>query len=236
MPLPSNAKVEEHVFIAYRSECGQSARALASKLRKGGERVFRDLAQLHGTDEWSDVLRAAIERSSAMVVLIDHSWDAVKDGLGDSRLQRDDDALRVEVREALRLAIPVIPVLVDHAKLPERERLPADIRGLCDRYAVPLRQTDFDHDVRRIAADVRQATDDRIAQAFAQLVRMEPKQARLESLAEAILAQLERVTALKPESLRFGRQPFKAAQAELKDEMPTEKMSIAAMEKAKQLF
>jgi hypothetical protein len=49
---------------------------------------------------------------------------------GERRLDRPDDYVRIEIARALQRKVPVLPVLVDNAVLPESEQLPEDVRDL----------------------------------------------------------------------------------------------------------
>ncbi|HET8934398.1 MAG TPA: toll/interleukin-1 receptor domain-containing protein [Polyangiales bacterium] len=154
---------DRHAFVAYRRECGHAALALARTLRRGGREVFRDIEGLRGGDIWADTVRAAIEKASAVIVLIDSSWNAAPGNKRDPRLWTEHDPLRMEIRHAIKHGIPLIPVLIDDTPMPQSAELPTDIRALCERHGVRLRHTEFESDVQRIAADIESVTRDREA-------------------------------------------------------------------------
>jgi hypothetical protein len=58
--------------------------------------------------------------------------------------------VRVEIREALSRNIPVVPVLLDGALMPEAEQLPGDMKGLVHRQAEFVAYRTFDADVGRL--------------------------------------------------------------------------------------
>ena len=73
-----------------------------------------------------------------MLVVIGPRWEGATDGTGPSRLARDDDFVRLEVRTALghRPRTTPMPVLVDGATFPTA--LPADIEAIAQHHAVTL--------------------------------------------------------------------------------------------------
>jgi hypothetical protein len=62
--------------------------------------------------------------------------------------------VRSEIRHALARDIPVIPVLVDGARLPSEIELPADIRSLLRRQSVEVRASDFNADCGRLIGKI----------------------------------------------------------------------------------
>ena len=162
MTAPSQVS-DQHVFVAYRRECGHAALALARSLRRGGQQVFRDIEGLRGGDVWAETVRAAIEKANALMVLIDRSWNAAGSGKRDPRLWTENDPLRIEIQHAIKHGIPLIPVLIDDAPMPQPTELPQDIRTLCGRHALRLRHTEFETDVQRIALDIERVRNDREA-------------------------------------------------------------------------
>lgn len=88
-----------------------------------------------GVDFREHIMRA-IDRAHVVVALIGPNWLGVK--TGSRRIDDPDDFVRFEISSALARGIPVIPVLVDNAKMPEADELPADIKELAFRNALPL--------------------------------------------------------------------------------------------------
>ena len=58
--------------------------------------------------------------------------------------------MRVEIRGALTRDIPVVPVLLDGAEIPDEAQLPDDIKGLLNRNAEFVDYRTFDADVQRL--------------------------------------------------------------------------------------
>jgi hypothetical protein len=66
------------------------------------------------------------------------------------RVDNPKDFVRVELRGALTRDIPVVPVLLDGAELPDEADLPDDIKGLLNRNAEFVDFRTFDADVQRL--------------------------------------------------------------------------------------
>ncbi len=65
--------------------------------------------------------------------------------------------MRIEIESALKRRIPVIPLLVQGAKIPEAERLPASIQDLSYRNGIVVRpDPDFHKDMDRLIAHLKQ--------------------------------------------------------------------------------
>jgi hypothetical protein len=67
--------------------------------------------------------------------------------------------VRLETEAALKRKIPVIPVLVDGAKMPAQSELPESISGLADRQAVELSDSRWAHDVGRLLEILRKRAE-----------------------------------------------------------------------------
>ncbi len=81
-----------------------------------------------------------IGQCRAMIVVISPSWLAQVNA-------PDTSYVRVEAETALRLNVPVIPVLVGGAQMPSAEQLPEGLRSLMRRNVRAVRSTDFDYDM-----------------------------------------------------------------------------------------
>jgi hypothetical protein len=88
-----------------------------------------------GVDFREHIMRA-IDRSHVVIALIGPDW--LGDKTGFRRIDDPDDFVRFEISHALARGIPVIPVLINEAKMPEADELPGDIKELAFRNALPL--------------------------------------------------------------------------------------------------
>lgn len=146
------------VFINYRRvESLKDARHLAALLDRGSlkGRVFIDLKGLDGAGDWLTELERQVAASDVVVSLICRDWTEVKGDDGKRRIDNEGDFVRYELAEAFRRKIPVVPVLIDGARMPAGNQLPPQLLLLTRPQAEVLRTETFDADVDKIAARIR---------------------------------------------------------------------------------
>ena len=146
------------IFINYRRiESLKDARHLATLLDKGPfrGRIFIDTKGLDGSPDWLHELERQVAASEAMVAVICPDWVNVRDAGGRRRIDSDRDFVRFELAEAFRRGIPVIPVLVDGARMPRGSELPDNLLLLTRPQAELLRAESFDDDAGKIARRVQ---------------------------------------------------------------------------------
>jgi len=145
------------VFINYRRADSGYAGRLRDHLTDyfGEDRVFMDVGILGGED-WIEAIERALSRSGALLAVIGPNWSP-------ERLADPGDRLRQELEAAMRLDVPIIPVLVGGTRMPAEETLPPSIRALTRAQAVRLGDDGWDDDVRRLAGRVAQLIGFRVA-------------------------------------------------------------------------
>jgi TIR domain len=90
-------------------------------------RVFMDVEDIPFGSDFRDHIRNELLRSDLLLVIVGREWLG-KDGDG-ARIQSETDPVRIEVETALQNSIPVIPVLVNGAQIPEPSDLPESLRS-----------------------------------------------------------------------------------------------------------
>ena len=146
------------VFISYRREdsSGYTGRVFdILSAEFGRENTFMDLDTIEGGDDFASVINQKISVSDVLVAVIGDRWLTVKDGSGTRRLDNPHDFVRIEIAEALQRGIRVIPVLVAGAAMPLPNDLPQDLRALCDRQAVEIRDSHFHQDAQELTQVLR---------------------------------------------------------------------------------
>ena len=141
------------VFISYRREdsggyAGRIYDRLASRL--GRENVFFDVDTIPLGRDFVEVLSENIGRCDALIAVIGKQWVTMVDGENRRRLDDLKDFVRIEVEAALSRNVPVIPVLVDGAKMPREEDLPDGLKTLPRRQAIEISLARFDTDAERL--------------------------------------------------------------------------------------
>jgi formylglycine-generating enzyme required for sulfatase activity len=121
----------------------------------GAERVFLDVRGIDGGANWLQTLERQVAASAAMVVLIGKDWTNLKDKHGNRRLDDPNDFVRFEISQAPQRNLPIVPVSVDGAAVPEAAQLPGNLVPLSLLQAMPLRTESFTQDAQAIAERLR---------------------------------------------------------------------------------
>jgi formylglycine-generating enzyme required for sulfatase activity len=142
------------VFISYRRGDSQYQAqriydALIRVLPK--DQVFMDIGTIGPGIDFVDMLERWVNECDLLLALIGAGWvDAIDPRTGKRRLDDENDFVRIEVREALKRGIPVVPVILDGARMPEASELPDDLKRLIRRQAEFVEFRTFDTDVARL--------------------------------------------------------------------------------------
>lgn len=125
------------VFINYRVDDGSMiARFLYEHLVAvfGKDQVYLVNQSIKPGAFFDEDILSALHKSDVLLAVMGRSWISMegKDGL--PRIQNQDDWVRREIAVALACRIPVIPLLVEGAAMPDPVELPPNIRDLtrCD--------------------------------------------------------------------------------------------------------
>ncbi|MBU2580877.1 MAG: SUMF1/EgtB/PvdO family nonheme iron enzyme [Alphaproteobacteria bacterium] len=142
------------VFISYRRddakwEAREIYRSLTQVLPR--DNVFMDVDSIPPGADFVDVLEGWVNECDILLALIGSGWiDAMDPKAGRRRLENPNDFVRIEVRKALERGIPVVPVLLDGAPIPDSDRLPDDLKMLTRRNAEFVEHRTVDNDVERL--------------------------------------------------------------------------------------
>jgi hypothetical protein len=134
------------IFICYRRTDSEGyAGRLHDRLQDhfGARAVFVDVDNLHPGVDFEAVIQRTLLRSTVVLVVIGPRWL-------DQRLKSESDYVRQEIIAALKGRKRLIPVLVGDAKMPSREKLPAELSALAGKNAVTLRHPTWATDVARL--------------------------------------------------------------------------------------
>jgi formylglycine-generating enzyme required for sulfatase activity len=142
------------IFISYRRDDSKwQAHRIYEALRRvvPGEHLFMDIDSIPPGADFVDILEGWVGACDVMLALIGPGWiDAADPKTGQRRLDNPHDFVRIEIREALRRNIALVPVLLDHAPMPEADGLPEDLRRLVRRNAEFVEFRTFNADVARL--------------------------------------------------------------------------------------
>jgi len=157
----STAKVTS-IFISYRREdSADISGRISDRLVEhfGRNSVFKDVDSIPIGRDFRTHLQEAVGRCDALLVIIGKQW-CDSSVHGKRRLDDPRDHLRIEIESALARNIPVIPVLVQGALVPEEELLPESLRPLAYRNGVHVRpDPDFNVDLERLIRGMKSQFD-----------------------------------------------------------------------------
>jgi hypothetical protein len=93
----------------------------------GKESVFMDIDNIPFGTDFRTHIQAVLRETEVLIVVIGRQWLGAG-AAGAVRMSQESDPVRAEVEAALARAIPLIPVLVDGAKMPDSGELPASLK------------------------------------------------------------------------------------------------------------
>jgi len=141
---------QPRIFLSYRREdaAGHAGRLYDHLVERfGREKVFMDLAAIRPGSDFMEVIERALDECGVFVVLIGSRWLNCTDPAGCRRLDDPGDFVRLELEAALHRDTTIIPLLVQHAKMPDPTDLPSSVRGLARRQALELSDLRWRSDV-----------------------------------------------------------------------------------------
>ena len=152
---------KQGIFLSYRRADSQaSSGRIHEKLveRFGAETVFKDVDNIPPGVQFSEYYKNWLrEKAAVALIMIGAKWGTIaeKEG-GTPRLQDAADHVRIEVEIALSLeGLRVIPVFVDAAEMPARDKLPESLRRLTDLNGCSVRpDPDFGSDMKKLMAAI----------------------------------------------------------------------------------
>jgi hypothetical protein len=215
------------VFICYRREdtAGFAGR-IYDRLTKvlGRESVFIDVDNIPAGRDFVEVLTERVGRCDALIALIGKDWLASADKNNRRRLDDANDFVRIEIEAALERNIPVIPVLVDGAVMPQAPDLPDPLQKLARRQGIEISHNRFDSDAERLTDALRGIDGDKPGAVLGNSAAPPPKRAAggARWLAASAIGLLAAAAAMgivyeqRRAHDETARQEEKSAQAEVK--------------------
>src|SRR5262249_35676431 len=137
------------VFISYRRDdsAGHAGRVHDRLEREfGRDLLFMDVDSIPLGVNFVTALQEEVAKCGVLLAGIGRDWLKVRDKDGKRRLDNPDDFVRVEIAAALQRNIPVIPILLEGAKVPKANQLPKDLEELSVRNGLDVRHASFHND------------------------------------------------------------------------------------------
>jgi TIR domain-containing protein len=151
------------IFINYRrDDAGGTAGRLYDRLagKFGRKTLFMDVGHIPAGVDFATHLKNQVAGCDVFLAVIGPNWLDARSATGGRRLDDPGDYVAAELAAALARDIPVIPVLVDGARLPTADALPEPLKPLAGRHAVEVRNTQFDRDADALVREVGAALKD----------------------------------------------------------------------------
>jgi hypothetical protein len=143
-----------NIFLSYRRSdsadiTGRIYDSLIAEL--GREPIFKDVDSIPLGVDFKQYLDQKVGECKVLLAIIGDEWVEARDAQGNRRLEDPNDFVRIEIESALERGIPVIPLLVRGAKMPEEKDLPASLQKLVYKNGMPVRpDPDFHNDMERL--------------------------------------------------------------------------------------
>src|SRR5262249_52468053 len=141
------------VFISYRrDDAAAYAGRIEDRLKQefGRDNVFMDVGSILLGGNFVTALNEAGAQWEVLPAVNGRHWVSA-DGIdGKRRLDNPNDFVRIEIASALQRKIPVIPILLDGATIPEANQLPEDLKELALRNGMEIRHASFQDDMNRL--------------------------------------------------------------------------------------
>lgn len=145
------------ISVSYRRTDSAMAGRIFDRLvqRFGKKSLFIDIDNIPFGGDFRKHVDDALKSSDLLIAMVGPKWLG---GEGkDSKIARDADPVRVEIETALKQKLPVLPVLLDDARMPEPSELPESIRDFAYLNAAEVESgRDFDVHVDRVIKAIEQ--------------------------------------------------------------------------------
>jgi TIR domain-containing protein len=93
----------------------------------GKESVFMDIDNIPFGTDFRSHIQTVLQETEVLIVVIGPQWLGT-DAAGAVRMSQDSDPVRAEIEAAQARSLPLIPVLVDGARMPSNAELPASFK------------------------------------------------------------------------------------------------------------
>ena len=152
-------EVRPRVFVSYRRKDTRHAAGRLDDLLSQDFDLFMDVEDIAPGTDFTQALLRAVDASQVMLALIGPDWATELDESGRPRINDPQDWVAHEIAVGLSRNIVVIPVLVDEARMPDREDLPPHLADLANRHAFRLHHESFADDADRLRRAIHRVVD-----------------------------------------------------------------------------
>ena len=130
------------------------------KKRYGADSVVLDVDTIPLGTDFRAYLNEQVGRCDILLAVIGDKWQDILN----QRLNDSDDFVRIEIQAALRKNIPVVPILVDKASMPNEKDLPQELQRLAFMQAAEVRSSrDLQAELDRLFSSLDSLLDSLLA-------------------------------------------------------------------------
>lgn len=146
------ANISCKVFISYRrSDNANISGRIYDRLIHtfGKDNIFKDTYSIPLGVDFKEYIRKEITKSDILLAIIGKGWLGLTKQ--NNKLNEPLDFVRLEIASAFEKNIPVIPLLVSNASMPEEGDLPDELIKLVYMNGIQIRSgPDFENDINRL--------------------------------------------------------------------------------------
>jgi hypothetical protein len=132
-----------------RQDTGWPAGRLYDKLADRFQ-VFRYVEAIEPGEDFVAAITTAVESCDVLLALIGKEWLTITDAGKSRRIDNPNDYVRLEIEVALARNVPIVPILVDGARMPSADDLPPSLAELTSRSGLDLDESHFSSDLSRL--------------------------------------------------------------------------------------
>lgn len=168
----SQANTGKRIFISYRHSDSRSItnHIYAHLKQRFRNRIFMDVFSSEFGGDISEQLDCNLRECPVLIVIIGKKWLSTINEHSRRRPDDKQDYVRWEVEYGLKHNITVIPVLVEGAKVPPKEKLPESLCKLAGRVGIEVRSgADFEHDIALLVETLEKILHGRLRRTFRHL-------------------------------------------------------------------
>jgi hypothetical protein len=151
----AETSTKRKIFISYRRRNDAALAGRISDLLAGECDIFMDVDAIRLGTDFVEAINEEVAKCDVVIAVIGRDWLDALDETGNRRLDDPNDFVRIEIAAALQRQIPVVPILVDSAKMPNAAQLPANLQSLARRNALDLRNASFKADMGRLVQELK---------------------------------------------------------------------------------
>ncbi len=117
------------IVVSYRrADSAMSGRIFDRLVERFGQNsLFIDIDNIPFGGDFRKHIADALTSSDLLIAVIGRDWIGQRDN-GPSRIMNATDPVRVEIETAIKSNVPILPVLIDGAMMPDPEQLPDSIK------------------------------------------------------------------------------------------------------------